>query len=71
MFCTIKNPTIIRIGLIAVAGMMEIHGIKTTVAKNKIPAVIAALPVFPPDAITAAFSALEIVGDVPNIPERN
>src|SRR5690625_1030408 len=64
-------PTIIRIGLIAVFGISEIHGIINIVAKNKRLAITAALPVLPFEAITAAFSADETVGDVPEDAQVN
>src|SRR5699024_1689299 len=65
ILCTIMIPTIIKIELIAVLGIIDIHGMMKIVKKNKILAVIAAILVFPLDAITAAFSADDTVGDVP------
>src|SRR5699024_11817754 len=40
-FCAISTPTIINIGLIAAFGIMEIHGMTSSVARNSNPAVIA------------------------------
>src|SRR5699024_2135493 len=71
IFCAINTPTIIRIGLIAVFGIYEIQGIIKMVARNNKLAVIATLPVLPFDAITAAFSAADIVGEVPKKAQVN
>jgi len=55
----------IIIELIAALGIAEIQGMNSKVTKNKKLAVKAAILVFPPEVITAAFSAEDTVGEVP------
>ena len=57
-----------RIGLMAVEGTIDIHGMRNSVAMKSIAIVKEARQVFPPAAITAALSAEETVGDVPRNP---
>src|SRR5699024_9238831 len=71
IFCTINIPTIITIGIIAVFRIYEIQEMIKIVARNNKLALIAALPVLPFDAITAAFSATDMVGKVPKKAQVN
>ena len=65
--CIIKNPTIIKAGAVANAGIAKKIGEKNNANKNNPPAVKAVKPVFPPSAIPEVDSTKVVIVEVPNI----
>lgn len=68
--CSIDIPIIIKIGAIALFGIKDNTGIKKRDAIKNRPVVIVAKPVFAPLANIEPLSSAEIVGLVPNKPDK-
>lgn len=68
--CNIDIPITIKIGAMALLGIKDNTGIKKREAMKNIPVVIVAKPVFAPLANIEPLSSAEIVGLVPNRPDK-